>query len=405
MSDARATTVAMLLSCDSFESFFGDVLRLDRARYLADYRNDWSWYYARGLADNGLRPILYLPSLNERGLYETTDGIDVRFLPLPKWYRPIAKARRAFRATRWSLYAQERVNSAALLSPLRTALAEDGAGLLYCQEYWGGRFDHLVHRVDLPVTAQDHGGVAAGTVKWFKRAAFAKAQTCYGQTDGECRLIEQHGGRAALQPNGCDLAQFCPDPTVTRAKTILTVARLTDKQKRTSDLIRAMTKLCDDWTLDIVGTGPDQATLEALAVELGVADRVRFQGFQSRAGVRDFLRRCGVYAMPSSNEAVCIALLEAMGCGASVVCTKIRAFEPLIEDGVNGRIVGVGDVDALAAGIEDAWQFRSTRGAAATDTVAERYDTRVLYRRLAESLRASARVGAEPAAELVGALA
>lgn len=405
MSDPGAITVAMLLSCDSFESFFGDVLRLDRERYLADYRNDWSWYYARGLADNGLRPILYLPSLHESGLHKTSAGIDVRFLPLPAWYRPIAKARRAFRATRWSLYVQERVNAAALLSPLRTALEEDGADLLYCQEYWGGRFDHLVHRVNAPVTAQDHGGVAAGTVKWFKRSAFARAETCYGQTDDECRLIEQHGGRAALQPNGCDLAQFCPDPAVIRSKTILTVARLTDKQKRTSDLIRAMTKLGDDWTLDIVGTGPDKATLEALVAELNLVGRVRFQGFQSRTGVRDFLRRCGVYAMPSSNEAVCIALLEAMGCGASVVCTRIRAFEPLIDDGVNGRLVGVGDVDALAAGIEDAWQFRATRGAAATDTVAERYDTRVLYKRLADSLRASAGVRLEPAAELVGAVA
>ena len=401
----RRPTVAMLLSCDSFESFFGSVLRLDRERYLADYRNDWSWYYAKGLADNGLRPILYLPSLNETGLHETSAGIDVRFLPLPEWYRPIAKLRRAFRATRWSLYAQERVNAAALLSPLRAALKEDGANLLYCQEYWGGRFDYLVHRVSLPVTAQDHGGVMKGTVTWFKRAAFAKAQTCYGQTDGECRLIEHFGGRAALQPNGCDLAEFCPDPSATRTKTVLTVARLTDKQKRTSDLIRAMAKLPEEWTLDIVGTGPDKAMLEALAIEIGVAGRVRFHGFQSRAGVRDFLRRCGVYAMPSSNEAVCIALLEAMGCGASVVCTKIRAFEPLIEDGANGRLVPVGDVDTLAAGIQDAWQFRSTRGEAAVDTVAERYDTRVLYRRLADSLRASALVSPEPAAALAGALA
>ena len=47
----------------------------------------------------------------------------------------------------------------------------------------------------------------------------------------------------------------------------------------------------------------------------------------------------------------------------------------------------------------------ATRGEAANDTVAERYDTRILYRRLADSLRASARVRPEPAGKLVEALA
>jgi glycosyltransferase involved in cell wall biosynthesis len=42
--------------------------------------------------------------------------------------------------------------------------------------------------------------------------------------------------------------------------------------------------------------------------------------------VREFLRRCGVYAMPSANEAVALAVLEAMACGAAVVLSQIRAL-------------------------------------------------------------------------------
>jgi len=77
-------------------------------------------------------------------------------------------------------------------------------------------------------------------------------------------------------------------------------------------------------------------------------------GLVGRSEVRDFFRRCGVYAMPSDNEAVALAALEAMACGAAVVLSQIRAFERLVTDGINGRLVSVGDVKGLAAGIMDA---------------------------------------------------
>lgn len=387
-------TVAILLSCDSFESFFGDVIGVDKTRYLTEYRSDWSWYYAKGMLDNGLRPILYLPSLHESGYHETQAGVAVRFLPLAAWYKPLARFRRACRATRWSLYAQERVNAMALMKPLRAAIAEDRTRVLYVQEYWCGRFDHLVGRVGVPVSAQDHGGLPQKTVKWFRRRAFRDASTCYGQTEVECRLIERYGAKAQLQPNGCDVTEFCPDPEVVPEKTILTVGRLTDKQKRTSDLIRTMARLPEDWSLDILGNGPDRDMLERLARECDVAHRVRFRGFVGRSEVRNYVRRCGVYAMPSANEGLCLALLEAMGCGASVVVTRIRAFEPVVRDRENGRMVPVGDPVALAAAIEDAWLHRARYGDAALRTITERFNATTLYRRLADSLRATANLPA-----------
>ena len=54
--------------------------------------------------------------------------------------------------------------------------------------------------------------------------------------------------------------------------------------------------------------------------------------------MRDFLRCCGVFAMPSANEAVALAALEAMACGAAVVLSRISPFEDLVTDGVNGRL-------------------------------------------------------------------
>jgi glycosyltransferase involved in cell wall biosynthesis len=383
--------VAMLLSCGSFEGFFGWVQGQSRQSYLENYRNDWAWYYARGLLDNGLRPTLYIPALFESGKYETDVGIPVRFLPLSHWYRPFESVwlKRLSRQTRWALYAEEHLNTLAFMRPLREALTRDGVDLLYIQEYWSARFDHIVDKVSLPVVGADHGGLSDRVVKVFKRSAFEKAVLCYGQTENECRIIEQYGGRSMLAPNGCDVSEFFPDPATPRSKTVLVVTRLTNRQKRISDVIRAMPELPEEWSLDIVGTGPDKGMLESLVADLNLSSRVRFHGFVGRVEVRDFLRRCGVYVMPSANEAVALAVLEAMACGAAVVLSQIRAFEQLVTDGVNGRLVHVGDVKGLAAGIIDAWEHRQSFGRAAVDTVRTRYDTRILYSELAESLRSA----------------
>jgi glycosyltransferase involved in cell wall biosynthesis len=387
----EALNVAMLLSCGSFEGFFGGVQGQTRSSYLASYRNDWAWYYARGLLENGVTPLIYIPALRETGRYETDAGISVRFLPVHASYKLVEQVwvKRLSRLTRWSLYAEERLNTIAFMRSLREALIADKIDLLYVQEYWSGRFDHLVHHVEVPVVGADHGGLPGRVVKLFKRSAFRRAGLCYSQTEDECGIVRRYGGRSKLQPNGCDVLEFFPDPAAKRSKSVLTVTRLTNKQKRTSDLIRAMAELPEEWSLDIVGTGPDKDMLQRLATDLGLLGHVRFHGFVGRSEVRDFLRRCGVYAMPSANEAVALAVLEAMACGAPVVLSRIRAFEQLVTDGANGRLFSVGDIKGLAAGILDAWEHREMLGAAGRETVRSRYDTRILYSDLADSLRQS----------------
>lgn len=74
--------------------------------------------------------------------------------------------------------------------------------------------------------------------------------------------------------------------------------------------------------------------------------------------------------MPSANEAVALAVLETMR--RSVVLSKIRAFKQVVTDGVNGYLVPVGDVKALAAAIVDAWEHCEPLGATAIETRAGR---------------------------------
>lgn len=96
----------------------------------------------------------------------------------------------------------------------------------------------------------------------------------------------------------------------------------------------------------LVGEGPDRSRLSELIDGLGVQGMVRLAGpFDD---VEDCLRAANVFVLPSLEEGMSIALLEAMAMGLPVVATAITANEVLIADNVCGRLVPKGDHLALA---------------------------------------------------------
>ncbi len=101
-------------------------------------------------------------------------------------------------------------------------------------------------------------------------------------------------------------------------------------------------------TLTVVGDGPDRAWLEGRAVELGIADRVEFVGFQSQAQVRGRLAETDVFVMSSFAEGVPVVLMEAMAAGVPPVATRIAGVAELVEHEHSGLLVPPGDVDALS---------------------------------------------------------
>ncbi|HEY3080361.1 MAG TPA: glycosyltransferase [Chloroflexota bacterium] len=103
----------------------------------------------------------------------------------------------------------------------------------------------------------------------------------------------------------------------------------------------------------VIGDGPLRPQLEALAVELGIADRVVFFGNQRR--VADFLAACDILVSASrDNEGCSNSILEAMALCVPVIATDLGGNCELVEDRVTGYLIPVGDHAALAATIEDA---------------------------------------------------
>ena len=127
------------------------------------------------------------------------------------------------------------------------------------------------------------------------------------------------------------------------AKLAMFVGRLAP-QKRVTDLIWSMQLLrqADPRAyLVIVGDGPLRATLEQYAREVEVITHVRFLGHRPDAA--RLLHHADVVWMASEFEGLSNSLMEAMACGCPIVATAIPPNQELIQHGVHGYLVNLGD--------------------------------------------------------------
>jgi L-malate glycosyltransferase len=97
----------------------------------------------------------------------------------------------------------------------------------------------------------------------------------------------------------------------------------------------------------LIGDGPDRSAAEHLALDLGVADRIHFLGKQDN--VNELLPLANLMLMPSEMESFGLAALEAMACSVPTIATRVGGVSELIDDGLNGLLFPLGDVDAMAA--------------------------------------------------------
>lgn len=115
---------------------------------------------------------------------------------------------------------------------------------------------------------------------------------------------------------------------------------LDDEHKRFSDLINAFAsfaKTKNNVKLLLVGDGPVKAVYEKQVIDLGLADKVIFTGYQSN--VTMFYKMMTVFALASSREAFGLVLAEAMLNKLPIVATKVGGMKYIVEDNKTGFLV------------------------------------------------------------------
>jgi phosphatidyl-myo-inositol dimannoside synthase len=139
-------------------------------------------------------------------------------------------------------------------------------------------------------------------------------------------------------------------------KVLLTVARLSslERYKGHDLVIRTLPRVLRDYPemlYLIVGDGDDRARLEALAVEFGVAEKVRFAGHIDAEKLPDYFRLADIFVMPSAGEGFGIVFLEAMASGIPVIGGNQDASLDPLADGVLGTAVNPVNQEQLASAI------------------------------------------------------
>jgi glycosyltransferase involved in cell wall biosynthesis len=163
--------------------------------------------------------------------------------------------------------------------------------------------------------------------------------------------------------------------------------------KRIDDVLLGFRGLLDlglDATLCLVGDGPDRDRLERFAHELGIVKRCLFVGYQDDVG--RFYSAIDALLLPSANEGTPVSVIEALAAQRPAVATRVGGVPDVVEDGVDGFLVEMGDVGAIAerlAQLARDPQLRAEMGARGRDRVVRRYavdrlvgDTDRLYRSL-----------------------
>lgn len=164
--------------------------------------------------------------------------------------------------------------------------------------------------------------------------------------------------RVESLPNGVPVpdAPWRPRPDWATAPRAVFVGRLAvekslDRVIKAWPIIRAEHPAAQ---LVLIGEGPMRAALETQARELGLwGGAVVMPG--AVADVESALREADLFVLPSSEEGMSIALLEAMALGTPVVASAIPGNRALASDGVHGRLAAA-DPAAVAWAILDQWR-------------------------------------------------
>ena len=262
-----------------------------------------------------------------------------------------------------------------------------------------GLLVHLAKAFSVPVVLHLHGADFADYCRELPPARLARVQRMMGKTDAVVALgsywrdfvhtaLHVPSERIAILHNAVPGPETVPVRPIARTCRILFLGVVCER-KGVPTLLDALATLALqalDWHMDLAGDG-ELDFYRAEVVRLGLADRVSFLGWIDETGVRATLATSDILVLPSRNEGLPMAILEAMAYGLPVVATPVGSIADAITDGENGLLVPVADCAALSQALQrlvrDPVQ-RQAMGMRAREAYLARFDITAFNARLAQ---------------------
>jgi len=168
-------------------------------------------------------------------------------------------------------------------------------------------------------------------------------------------------------PHGIDLRKFycglAPESYNSDAISLIFVGRVSDDQKGVLWLPKILGKLADwdiPFSLQVIGNGPDLELLRERFASRGLSSMVRFYGTLAQEAVASQLAAAHIFLMPSRFEGFGLVLVEAMAAGCVPIATRLPGVtDSIVEDGINGFLCSLGDVNGFAEVVALLYRDRS----------------------------------------------
>lgn len=224
-----------------------------------------------------------------------------------------------------------------------------------------GRPKVFVREPNLPSAQINNNSLSPLSLKLVK-LLYPRAYRVIAQTDEMNAEIHTHFGVAkdkiVTLMNPLDTATMdahladAANPFASGTRNFVAAGRLSF-QKGFDLLINAFARFADDhpeYRLTILGEGEDRAALEALVTELTLGEKVSLPGFQSNP--HRYIKHADALVLSSRWEGLPNIVLESLYIGTPVVATRVVSMlDEIIQDGVNGQLCEVDNVDSLLAGL------------------------------------------------------
>jgi len=334
----------------------------------------------RRLAERGVRVTQLSSGFPGAARHETIDGIDVRRLGNLALYYPRVAAT-CMRETRQERYdvVVECLNKVPFYSPVYSAVPV----LAICHHLFG---EVAFQQVPWPI---------AGAVWTAERLIPPLYRECPVVSISESSKDElvARGLRAdRIRVSYCGIEHPKDDPdTDTPRKPVVTYLGRLEAYKNVDVMLRAMALLAErfpDARILVIGRGGAQARLEALARDLGLADRTRFTGFVTDEERTALLAETRVCVCPSEKEGWGLTVIEANAVGTPVVARDAPGLRESVRHGDTGYLVPAPSPEQFAHRIgqlleDDALSTRMSRDALAWS---KRFDWDIAAREMRDAL-------------------
>lgn len=154
---------------------------------------------------------------------------------------------------------------------------------------------------------------------------------------------------------------------------IMTLSGL-HKRKRVGDALFSFSlieKDFPDWRFVVVGSGPDKDDLKLYTRQLGISEKVVFAGDSIMP--KNLLQQASVFVALSEAEPFGLAVAEARAAGCAIIVSNVGGMPEVVENGLAGIIVGLGDTSAISNAFADLiknpknlnrWQIAASSNAA-----------------------------------------